>query len=92
MKKIDGTSPKRNRFTNLEQVARLLLKRLISFTYTPACIVVTDSDKSEMAFYTATYDFETKEVVLMMGASYIAEKHYIEIKHSDAVLYIERAK
>jgi hypothetical protein len=62
MKMITGTLPERNRFTNLEQVARLLLKRLISFTYTHECIVVKDSDACEKAFYTATYDAKTKEV------------------------------
>lgn len=75
---------KRSKFKTLEQVARVLLNHGIPFKYSAKCIEILDSDAASMAFDTATYDAETKEVVLMMGAF----NNYFEPRHIDAYNWI----
>jgi hypothetical protein len=83
-----SNNPKRNYFTSLEQVAKLLLKRMVEFNYTRKCIWITDTQVcSDTMVASVSYDFETKEIVLMGPNPY-----YIEIKHSDFAKYLNSAK
>lgn len=89
MPSLKKTKPERDYFTSLEQVGKLLLKKLISFEYSYKFLKIKDSDlERETLVETVSYDIETKEVVLMSGPV----SRYMEIKHSDFLRYVNSAK
>lgn len=88
-KQLKKTKTERDVFSDLEQVAKLLVKRLSSFEYSYKYIKILDDDVRDATLAeNVSYDVVTGEVVIASHPS----GHQIEVRHSDFVKYMNSAK